>query len=293
MLHGVVVFGRKTLPVTIMPSYDAILVPGGGVRESGLLPSWVRRRLDLAVQIREESYIVTLSAGTTRRPPPLDAGGYPIFESVAAARYLVAAGVPPHRVLAETHSYDTIGNALCSERFPENVSERTNFETRRVLLDSSNHRVIIHSWATPRGLETEMESCNRTLRSVANTARRAPYIMSRTDNTRAAPALKKGREQRDRCVTSNAFPIHGQCPGGRCKQLEVAKRTLCGTLAFNADTITLAKAGTYSDSGSPLQAGCRSMSHMIFLQQVSHALQRRPLYCDLRLDMHSHALDKL
>jgi hypothetical protein len=91
--------------------------------------------------------------------------------------------------------------------------------------------------------------------------------------------------------------------------------TLCGTLAFNADTVTLAKAewclglpgllhlayvraalphkaGTYSGF-PPLQAGCRSMSHVIFLQQVSHALQRRPLYCYLRLDMHSHALDKL
>jgi uncharacterized SAM-binding protein YcdF (DUF218 family) len=97
-----------------MPSYDAILVPGGGVREGGLLPSWVRRRLDLAVQVREGSYIVTLSAGTTHRPPPLSAGGYPIFESIAAARYLIAAGVPPHRVLAETHSYDTIGNAFFS-----------------------------------------------------------------------------------------------------------------------------------------------------------------------------------
>jgi uncharacterized SAM-binding protein YcdF (DUF218 family) len=97
-----------------MPGYDAILVPGGGVREGGLLPSWVRRRLDLAVQVRDASYIVTLSAGTTHRPPPVDTSGYPIFESVAAARYLIAAGVPPDRVLAEAHSYDTIGNAFFS-----------------------------------------------------------------------------------------------------------------------------------------------------------------------------------
>jgi uncharacterized SAM-binding protein YcdF (DUF218 family) len=97
-----------------MPNYDAILVPGGGVREGGLLPTWVERRLDLAIRLREQSYIVTLSAGTTHRPPPRDANGYPIFESIAAARYLIAAGVPPDRILAETHSWDTVGNAFFS-----------------------------------------------------------------------------------------------------------------------------------------------------------------------------------
>jgi hypothetical protein len=97
-----------------MEQYDAILVPGGGVREGGLLPSWVRRRLDRAVELWRDEYIVTLSAGATHRAPPLDAGGFPIFESVAGARYLVEAGVPPERILVETCSYDTIGNAYFS-----------------------------------------------------------------------------------------------------------------------------------------------------------------------------------
>jgi hypothetical protein len=94
--------------------YDAILVPGGGVREGGALPPWVCRRLDLAAELHGGSRIVTLSAGTPHRPPPLDAAGFPIFESIAAARYLIAAGVPPDRLLTETHSYDTIGNAYFS-----------------------------------------------------------------------------------------------------------------------------------------------------------------------------------
>lgn len=95
-------------------NYEAILVPGGGVRESGVLPPWVQRRLDLAVKLGEASYIVTLSGGTTHRPPPLDSSGFPIFESIAAAKYLINAGVPSDRILAETHSYDTIGNAFFS-----------------------------------------------------------------------------------------------------------------------------------------------------------------------------------
>ena len=97
-----------------MERYDAILVPGGGVREGGRLPSWVRRRLDRARETAGEAYIVTLSAGTPHRPPPHDERGFPIFESVAGARYLLDAGFPPERVLIEAHSWDTIGNAYFS-----------------------------------------------------------------------------------------------------------------------------------------------------------------------------------
>ncbi len=94
-----------------MPRFDAILVPGGGVREGGALPEWVARRFDLARQLYQGEFIIALSAGTPHRPPPLD-GGFPVFESAAAARYLIAAGVPAEKILIETSSYDTIGNAF-------------------------------------------------------------------------------------------------------------------------------------------------------------------------------------
>ncbi|MGD1854238.1 MAG: YdcF family protein [Leptolyngbyaceae cyanobacterium] len=96
-------------------AYDAILVPGGGVRDEGQLPLWTQRRLDCAVErSSEHTYIITLSAGTTHKPPPSDAEGYPIFESVAAAKYLMQKGIAPEKVLVETSSYDTIGNAYFS-----------------------------------------------------------------------------------------------------------------------------------------------------------------------------------
>lgn len=91
--------------------YDAILIPGGGVRPGGELPPWVERRLERALEYPPESFLVLLSAGTTHRPPPLDERGFPIFESVAAARWLLRRGVAPGRILTETCSYDTIGNA--------------------------------------------------------------------------------------------------------------------------------------------------------------------------------------
>ncbi|MGK7901750.1 MAG: YdcF family protein [Hormoscilla sp.] len=97
-----------------MSQYDAILIPGGGVREGGELPIWVQRRLDRSLDIQQGEYIITLSAGTTHKPPPLDDKGFPIFEAIGAANYLVKRGWDPKKILTETSSYDTIGNAYFS-----------------------------------------------------------------------------------------------------------------------------------------------------------------------------------
>lgn len=94
-----------------MSQFDAILIPGGGVRAGGKLPPWVRNRLDRVLERHRGEYLMALSAGTPHRPPPLDGDGFPIFESTAAARYLLEQGVSPDRILTETCSYDTIGNA--------------------------------------------------------------------------------------------------------------------------------------------------------------------------------------
>lgn len=99
------------LEAILTPDYDAILIPGGGVREGGGLPPWVEARLNRAMEVYSGEYLVALSAGTPHRPPPRSPAGYPIFESRAAARYLVERGAPAGRVLTECHSYDTIGNA--------------------------------------------------------------------------------------------------------------------------------------------------------------------------------------
>lgn len=97
-----------------MAIYDAVLIPGGGVRANGELPLWTQRRLNYVIENSPGAYIVVLSAGTTHKPPPLDGEGYPIFESVAAAQYLMQQGIESKRILVETCSYDTIGNAYFS-----------------------------------------------------------------------------------------------------------------------------------------------------------------------------------
>jgi len=91
--------------------FDVIVVPGGGVRPGGTVPPWTRERLDHALCLRQDEPVMVLSAGTVHRPPPLDSDGFPVFESLAAARYLIEQGMDPRKILTETCSYDTIGNA--------------------------------------------------------------------------------------------------------------------------------------------------------------------------------------
>lgn len=91
--------------------YDAIIIPGGGVKDNFQLPIWVQRRMDRVLEIHRGEFIICLSGGTVHKPPPLDRNGRPIHESIAGARYLVENGAPPEKVLWEIASYDTIGNA--------------------------------------------------------------------------------------------------------------------------------------------------------------------------------------
>ena len=97
-----------------MRRYDAVLIPGGGVRTGGELPAWVTPRLDRALAIPGEPFLIPLSAGTPHRPPPLDTHGFPISEARAGGLYLAERGADARRILIESCSYDTIGNAYFS-----------------------------------------------------------------------------------------------------------------------------------------------------------------------------------
>jgi len=94
---------------------DAILIPGGGVRADYEVPLWTKRRLDRAIELGGCEYFITLSAGSVHKPMPLDRKGQPMYESVAAAKYLIGKGIDAKGILCETSSYDTIGNAYFSK----------------------------------------------------------------------------------------------------------------------------------------------------------------------------------
>lgn len=95
-----------------MKEYDCILIPGGGLLNDGSLPPWTIARLEYALSLKNECrWFLLLSGGTVHKPPPVDADGFPLFESRELAKHLVRAGIKPDRILTEISSYDTIGNA--------------------------------------------------------------------------------------------------------------------------------------------------------------------------------------
>ena len=98
-----------------MMQVDCIFIPGGGLLPGGILPPWTMARLEHALSQKERTrWIAWLSGGTIHKPPLLNKDGFPIFESHAAANFLVSKGTNPHQILTEISSYDTIGNAYFS-----------------------------------------------------------------------------------------------------------------------------------------------------------------------------------
>jgi len=92
--------------------FDAIIVLGGGLDGRGGIPAWPRARLEKALELVESAdFLITTSAGTTHKPHPLGTDGFPVYESAAAANFLISRGVPAEKILTETVSLDTIGNA--------------------------------------------------------------------------------------------------------------------------------------------------------------------------------------
>ncbi|KAJ1617322.1 DUF218 domain-containing protein [Pavlovales sp. CCMP2436] len=95
--------------------FDAIVVPGGGLTADGEAPPWVRARLDKALELYEDNrdaYIILLSRGTPHKAPPIDSEGRPVDEAQVSAEYLRERSVPAQRLLQDTWSLDTIGNAV-------------------------------------------------------------------------------------------------------------------------------------------------------------------------------------
>ena len=92
--------------------FDCVVIPGGGVDDSGAPAAWVRARLDRALtMVSSTSFFLVLSRGTTHRPPVLDQFAFPVDEATASANYLIERNVAPEKILIENWSLDTIGNA--------------------------------------------------------------------------------------------------------------------------------------------------------------------------------------
>jgi DUF218 domain len=170
-------------------TYDAVIVPGGGVRAGGELPAWVKGRFDLAIERSNGAPIVCLSAGTTHRPNPLDATGRAILEASAGGEYLLRRGVEPDRIFLEAASWDTIGNAYFARTI------HTGARGWRTLL------VITSEYHMPR---TEA-----IFRWVFGLAPEGGYGLSfeAVPDVGLDPALLEARRQRERASLAALVPL--------------------------------------------------------------------------------------
>lgn len=135
---------------------EVILVLGGGVPLSkDLPPPWVQTRCLKASEIyssiltkchRQPPKILTLSGGSANLPILIDEDGFPIFESTAAARYLISTlQIPSKDILFEVSSYDTIGNAFFARASFVDIQNWSNL----LVITSASHMnrtIAIFDW---------------------------------------------------------------------------------------------------------------------------------------------------
>lgn len=141
---------------------DAIIVLGGGLTDAGLPTPWVEARLARAKAIYDsvagpshsgKPHLICSGKGTAN-----EAGaGDDITEAEACARFLVERSVPPHDILQEPLSRDTVGNAFFSRIVHTDflgakkvavVTSKFHMPRTRVIF---NHIFSLPSDSLPRG----------------------------------------------------------------------------------------------------------------------------------------------
>lgn len=106
---------HKTLsvkPDITIDNIDVIIVMAGGLEDDGKIYPWVKKRLDLAIELYRKipKYILCTGGGTYHKPPILNKKKYVIHESTACAEYLITNGVNPKHIIKEWGSYDSLAS---------------------------------------------------------------------------------------------------------------------------------------------------------------------------------------
>jgi hypothetical protein len=93
-----------------------IFVLAGGHNDNGKCNSFVKQRLDLAIEIynkyKNKCKIICMGGGTYHKPPILNKLNYVIHESTTCAYYLCKNNVKEDDIYREWGSYDTIANGF-------------------------------------------------------------------------------------------------------------------------------------------------------------------------------------
>lgn len=101
---------NETIPY--LTNMDVIIVMAGGLACNGDIHPWVKKRLDMALDIytKKPNYILCTGGGTYHKPPLLNENKFVIHESTACAEYLINNGVNPLHIIKEWGSYDSLAS---------------------------------------------------------------------------------------------------------------------------------------------------------------------------------------
>lgn len=99
-------------PSIVTTNIDVIIVMAGGLADDGTIHPWVKKRLDLALDLykKEPKMILCTGGGTYHKPPILNENKFVIHESTACAEYLINNGVDPLHIVKEWGSYDSLAS---------------------------------------------------------------------------------------------------------------------------------------------------------------------------------------
>ena len=91
---------------------DVIIIMAGGLTDDGQLHPWVKKRLDLALDIYHKypRFVLCTGGGTYHKPPILNKDNFVIHESTACAEYMINNGVDPLHIIKEWGSYDSLAS---------------------------------------------------------------------------------------------------------------------------------------------------------------------------------------
>ena len=94
-----------------------IFVLAGGITDKGIVYDFVKKRLDIAIDIynkKDNTIIFCIGGGTYHKPSILNSNGMVIHESSACAKYLVNNNINESHIIRDWSSYDTIANGYFS-----------------------------------------------------------------------------------------------------------------------------------------------------------------------------------
>lgn len=95
--------------------YEAIIVLGGSFIDEFSLPVWVENRLNAAIQQdKSTDHYILLSRGSPHKPPVIGESGHAIDECQIMANYMIERNVNPQKIMTDSWSMDTIGNAYAA-----------------------------------------------------------------------------------------------------------------------------------------------------------------------------------